>query len=307
VSLPADHRWRPVDTEVDLPVAARILEACDRFDVGFADHEATWLHEDWRSSSFRGAWIVERPDGEEVAYATMSSTDPATTIDGFVAVLPPHRDELRRPVLIELEREARRIAVNSPTMIIAFASTEGAGHVAESLGFTFSRAFWHMERGIDDGFRAGPLSPGVAIRPYTAPEDDRLGWEVLEETFAGHYSIEPQSFEAYRADVLEDPLRDPSLAAFAVVDGQTAGIVVGRIVDDIGWIDDVGVRAPFRGRGIGRSLLEHGFELLAARGVDKVQLNVDSQNATGATRLYEGAGMTIRRSFDCFEKVLEPE
>jgi ribosomal protein S18 acetylase RimI-like enzyme len=151
------------------------------------------------------------------------------------------------------------------------------------------------------------MPPGLVIRPYVAPEDDRLGWEVLEETFAGHYSMEPQPFEVYRADVLDDPARDPTLAAFAVVDGQTAGIVVGRIVDEIGWIDDVGVRAPFRGRGIGRSLLEHGFELLAARGVDKVQLNVDSQNATGATRLYEGAGMTIRRSFDCFEKVLEPE
>ena len=59
-----------------------------------------------------------------------------------------------------------------------------------------------------------------------------------------------------------------------------------------------------RGRGVGRALLEHGFALLAARGVERIQLNVDSQNATGATRLYERAGMTIRRSFDCYEKAL---
>ena len=307
MSLPAGYRWRPVDIDADLPVAVGILEACDRFDVGFTDHVETWLREDWRTSSFRGAWIVEGPSGAGVAFATLSATDPSATIDAFAPVLPPNRDELRVPVLTELEREARRIAVNTPTMIVAFSSTEGAGPLAESCGFTFSRAFWHMERRIDPGFRAAPVPPGLVIRPYVAPEDDRLGWEVLEETFAGHYSMEPQPFEVYRADVLDDPARDPTLAAFAIVDGQTAGIVVARIVDGIGWIDDVGVRAPFRGRGVGRSLLEHGFELLAARGVDKVQLNVDSQNATGATRLYEGAGMTIRRSFDCFEKVLEPE
>lgn len=82
------------------------------------------------------------------------------------------------------------------------------------------------------------------------------------------------------------------------------GIVVGEIIDAIGWIDDVGVKAASRGRGIGRALLDNGFRLLAERGVDRVQLNVDSENATGATRLYERADMTIRRSFDCYEKRL---
>jgi mycothiol synthase len=82
------------------------------------------------------------------------------------------------------------------------------------------------------------------------------------------------------------------------------GVETCHVVDDVGWIGDLGVVARARGRGVGRALLERGFELLAARGLRLVQLNVDSQNETGATRLYESVDMTVRRSFDCYEKRL---
>jgi mycothiol synthase len=306
VSLPNGYVLRDADIEEDISVAAAIQEACDLFDVGFADNEETWVRDDWNASSHRGAWIVEDANGEPVAFATLTATDPAATIDAYGAILPAHRDALRVPFIQQLEAWSRRIAVGAPTMILPFAATEEAGPIAESLGFAFSRAFWHMERPIDAAFQAVAPPPGVHLRPYRAPDDDRLGWELLEETFAGHYSIDPQTFEAYRHDTLEHERWDPSLVAFAEIDADPVGIVVAEIVDGVGWIDDVGVRAGARGRGVGRALLEHGFALLAARGVDRIQLNVDSQNATGATRLYERAGMTIRRSFDCYEKALGP-
>jgi mycothiol synthase len=306
VTLPAGYRVREVDPVADVPVAAAIQEACDLFNVGFADNEELWVRDDWNDSSHRGAWIVEDGAGVPVAFANLSATDPSATIDAYGAVLPTHRDALRAPMIAYLEEASRRIAVGDPTMILPFATSEAAGPVAEALGFAFSRAFWHMERPIDRSFRAGAPPPGVNLRAYRSPEDDRLGWEILEETFAGHYSIDPKTFEDYRNDVLQHERWDPSLVAFAETDGQVIGIVVGEVMEGVGWIDDVGVRSAFRGRGVGRALLDHGFALLAARGVERIQLNVDSQNATGATRLYERAGMTIRRSFDCYEKRLGP-
>jgi mycothiol synthase len=304
VTLPDGYRIRAVDPVADVPVAAAIQEACDLFDVGFADNEEIWVRDDWNESAHRGAWIVEDASGEPVAFANLAATDPGATIDAYGAILPPHRGALRGPLTSYLEAESRRIGIGTPTMIVALSTTEGAGSVVEPLGFAFSRAFWHMERPIDRSFE--PVAPpaGVILRAYRSPEDDRLGWALLEETFAGHYSIDPKTFEAYRHDVLEHERWDPSLVAFAEADGEAVGIVVAEVIEDVGWIDDVGVRGAFRGRGVGRALLDHGFALLAARGVERIQLNVDSKNATGATRLYERAGMTIRRSFDCYEKRL---
>lgn len=307
MTLPRGYRIRPVDVEADIPVAAAIQVACDLHDVGFADHEEIWIRDDWTGATFRGAWMVEDPGGEPCAYANLAATDPSSTIDVYGAILPEHRGAVRRGLLEHLERAARGVAIGAPTLLVTFAETEDGGPVAEALGYRFSRAFWHMERPIDGSFRARTPPDGVTIRPYVAPDDDRLGWELLTTTFADHFAIDPQTFEDYRADVLEHERRDPSLSAFAELRGETVGIVVGELIDDVGWIDDLGVVTTARGRGIGRALLEHGFALLAARGVGRLQLNVDSENATGATRLYESAGMTVRRSFDVFEKPLGPE
>jgi mycothiol synthase len=304
VSLPAGYRIRPVDPVADLAAAVAIQVACDLFDIGFSDNEETWICDDWSESAHRGSWVVEDAAGEPCAYANISATDPGLTIDGYAAVLPQHRGAVRAGLIAHVEAEARRIAVGSPMMIVTFSATEGGGPVAETLGFTFSRAFWHMERGIDESFDATAPPTGVRLRPYIPPDDDRVGWELLEATFAGHYAIDPRPYEAYRSDVLEHERWDPSLVAFAEIGRDPIGIVVTEVIDGVGWVDDVGVRADVRGRGIGRALLEHGFALLAARGVERVQLNVDSRNATGATRLYEAAGMTVRRSYDCYEKRL---
>ena len=49
---------------------------------------------------------------------------------------------------------------------------------------------------------------------------------------------------------------------------------------------------------------QHSFGEFYRRGKEKVVLTVDSQNLTGATRLYEGAGMHVARTYISFEKEL---
>jgi ribosomal protein S18 acetylase RimI-like enzyme len=53
-------------------------------------------------------------------------------------------------------------------------------------------------------------------------------------------------------------------------------------------------------------LLLRAFADLRQRGCARVRLNVDAENTTGATRLYEGAGMHVHREWRVFEKALEP-
>ena len=71
-----------------------------------------------------------------------------------------------------------------------------------------------------------------------------------------------------------------------------------------GYVAQVAVRRDQRGRGLGLALLRHGFGELYRRGVREVYLDVDSQNRTGATRLYERAGMRVQHRHDHWVKRL---
>jgi ribosomal protein S18 acetylase RimI-like enzyme len=71
-------------------------------------------------------------------------------------------------------------------------------------------------------------------------------------------------------------------------------------------VRSLGVRRPWRKRGIGLALLRHSFNEFYRRGKRKVGLGVDAQNLTGALRLYENAGMHVDQAFDFYEKELRP-
>ena len=59
-----------------------------------------------------------------------------------------------------------------------------------------------------------------------------------------------------------------------------------------GFVRWLGVRADWRGRGIGLALLSRAFREFHERGERNASsLHVDTDNPTGATRLYERAGM----------------
>jgi GNAT superfamily N-acetyltransferase len=306
VSLPDGYRIRRATVADDLDTTVAILRTCDLHDVGFDDVSGIWMKDSWTSSGHRGAWIVEVAEGLPCGFASLGSTDPSSMIDSFLPVLPAQRDAVR-PALLELiEREARSVAVGTPTLLASFSAEEGAAPVVEAAGFSFARVFWHMQRPIDASFRPIAPPPSVMVRPYVAGDDDRLGWELIDQAFAGHFGMDPMRLEDYLHDVIESDSWDPSLAAIAELGGAPVGIVTGYLLEPVGWIGDLGVIEAGRGRGVGRALLEHGFASLAARGASRIQLNVDSSNATGATRLYESAGMSVRRSFECYEKLLTP-
>jgi hypothetical protein len=53
-------------------------------------------------------------------------------------------------------------------------------------------------------------------------------------------------------------------------------------------------------------MLHHTFGQFYQRGTRKVGLDVDAQSLTGATRLYEKAGMHVARREALYEKELRP-
>jgi hypothetical protein len=54
------------------------------------------------------------------------------------------------------------------------------------------------------------------------------------------------------------------------------------------------------------ALLHHAFAVFRERGRTKASLGVDSQSLTGATRVYEKAGMHVAHRFAMCAKELRP-
>ena len=75
---------------------------------------------------------------------------------------------------------------------------------------------------------------------------------------------------------------------------------------EIGFVETLGVRRPWRHQGLGLALLHHAFGEFLKRNYKRVGLGVDTQNLSGATRLYQKAGMQVTRELSVYEKELRP-
>ncbi|MBD0349195.1 MAG: GNAT family N-acetyltransferase, partial [Thermoleophilia bacterium] len=101
---------------------------------------------------------------------------------------------------------------------------------------------------------------------------------------------------------------DPALWFIAYDGDEIAGFSLCRPREsgdpDMGWVSVLGVRRPWRRRGLALALLRHSFVELHRRGKKRVGLGVDAENTTGALRLYERAGMHVDRRWDTWEKIV---
>jgi ribosomal protein S18 acetylase RimI-like enzyme len=152
-----------------------------------------------------------------------------------------------------------------------------------------------QRKGLDD-LPAAPLPSGIELLPVQ-PEHLRPIWDAKEEAFQDHWGFTPK-FEADYVRWVNDPTHDFSLWVVAWQDGQVAGISLNVIYPEDnshygflrGEIHSVGVRRPWRGRGLGRALIVESLRVLREHGMTEAVLGVDSDSLTGALRLYESAG-----------------
>jgi GNAT superfamily N-acetyltransferase len=99
---------------------------------------------------------------------------------------------------------------------------------------------------------------------------------------------------------------DPSLWFVAEEGEEIVGVTLCKTLAREGWIDVVGVRRPWRNRGLGLALLRHALDEYYRRNVPKVALSMDAESITGAPRLYGRAGMRLRENYVIHLKELRP-
>lgn len=193
-----------------------------------------------------------------------------------------------------------------------YPASTAAKALFESLGYAGIRHSFTMEREMGQAPEAAVVPDGIVIRPMNAPTEYEAIHRLDQEAFRDHWGHVDRPFEDTFAQMMHFLKtrgdHDPALW-FVAMDGEKmAGIALCRLEasgdHDAGWVDTLAVHKDYRKHGVGLALLLHSFNELYQRGQRKVQLGVDAGNLTGALRLYQRAGMSVKRQFDHYEKEL---
>jgi mycothiol synthase len=180
-----------------------------------------------------------------------------------------------------------------------------AGHkLLQNNGYSSVRYFWRMEIKMQAAPSATNFPAGTKLRPFIKEEHGVAVWQADNEAFHDHWGSHEHIFQEWSHAKFGNPNFDPTLWMIAWDGNEVAGFSQNRFRKGIGWIGTIAVRRPWRGKGLGIALMHHTFGEFYKRGTTTIGLGVDSANLTGATRLYERAGMYVAGEFALYEKEL---
>ena len=183
-------------------------------------------------------------------------------------------------------------------------TTSSAVGLHVSHGFAAVRHYMDMRRDLAVAVPAEPAVGGIRIVPYDATFAEAVRM-AHNEAFADHWDTEPIRPEDWERDVVGDPHFRADLSFVALAGDEAVGYsanycseadwAASHVRD--AWIGQLGVRRPWRGRGIATALLVRSMARFRDAAMEAASLGVDAQNPTGAVALYERVGFAVTRRF----------
>jgi mycothiol synthase len=274
------------------------------------------LRQFWKEPGFDIAadtWVAETADGEIVGYEELYNRHGYAAFEGDGYVHPDFTGQgIGTSLLRVMEGRARQSmeqAVTDLRVVIRngmSVSDARARRLHEKEGYQPIRFSWRMEIRLEAPPAAPQWPEGVELRPFVAEEHARPVFEAVDESFRDHWGHTPMQYEKWLSHNLQREGFDPSLWFVAWDGDQIAGVSLCRTRSGMGWVGSLGVRRPWRKRGLGLALLAHSFGEFFQRGEQTIGLGVDAENQTGATRLYRRAGMRVASEYIIYQKELRP-
>ncbi len=309
--LPPGFVARPLDLhEVDgyldgpdVDIAYSVVSAADTGVLAMADASRESVRSDLTNpDAMREEHrLVFTGDNEAVGLVIIERDDEARTVFVDSYAVPDHGRALLAPLVAMGLEAAGRLADGDGWKVEAgaFVQDEVYLDVLEAAGFTEVRRFWHMHIDLGPEHHTEPAPPpGVTVTVATSDADRRLLHRIDEIAFAEHFGFVPHPYEEWIPWFSDRRDARPELWRLAWLEGEPVGLCIqddSRIERDAGHVRVLGVVPEARGRGIATWLLRSAFSQTAREGRTAMTLTVDSDNTTGATALYERAGMTPER------------
>lgn len=184
-----------------------------------------------------------------------------------------------------------------------------AKNLLNRLEFTFIRYFFEMQLAINR-VRMPIIREDTTTSRRLEQDEANLLTEIQNRCFADTWGFNPNTEEeiAYRLnmharfpqDVILTYLGDHPIGyCWTIINAEENA---GREKQK-GLIHMLGVDPDYRQQEIGKAILHNGLEDLKAKGIDIVELTVDSENPA-ACSLYESVGFEIYAKTEWYEKTV---
>jgi GNAT superfamily N-acetyltransferase len=313
---PQPVRIRIGVAETDLPSLAELRTRCNEADGTEDVYTVEVLANEMAHAS---GWDPVRDDilaeldgtldGTLVGWARASVHVTQTgeqVLEAIVRVDPDHRGRgIGRALLRRAEARLRERATAEPhagRRILATYATDpapGAGSLFESEGYRPVRYYFHMVRPDLEGLAAPELSDDFEVRAVREEDLDTI-LDASDEAFSDEW-LEARPTPESRARYLGDPRVDPRLWQVAWHGDEVAGLVFPSDDRDANaryarrriLLDAVATRRPFRRRGLATALMLRALHAARESGFTSADLWVDSENPSGALRVYERIGFEV--------------
>ena len=294
----------------DAAAVAGLMAACVREDGGAEGTSVEHVLDDWHEIDLgEEAVLVLAPGGTVAGYAdVVNRAFVALTVYGYVH--PGHRGRGIGAWLVgwgegwmlgrmHLAPEGAGVVVRH----YVISTDAGARKLLEGDGYEAVRGTYVMEIDLEEEPPEPEWPEGLTVRTLRPGRDERDVFEAVEDAFGDVWGRPRGTFERF-VNMTGGEGFDPSLWFLATDGGEISGVALCKTVAGEGWVDVVGVRRPWRRRGLGLALLRHALGEYRRRGIRRVELSVDAGSVTGAPRLYGRAGMRQKTVYVVYQKEL---
>ena len=304
-----------------------LFNACELEQYGEATARGDKLLGEWNQPDFdmtTSTWVIFSPKNQLAGYAEVWDTGEIPVQPSvWGRVHPQHRGKGIGAYLMATGITRARHAIDRcpPDARVAVQSWCQMGHqpserLFEKSGMETVRHFWTMRIDDLDAVPKPKIPEGIEFRAMQYPEEFEKVVAATNDAFRDHWGHVEQPHEKEVQEWQDWVTHDPDFEAnywFLAIDsasGDIAGMSlcskISRNNPEIGLVDTLGVRRAWRRKGLALALLHHSFRQLRAAGNKSVILGVDASSLTGATRLYERAGMAVERQNSVYEMELRP-
>lgn len=289
--------------DADAAALAGLMNAAEAPLGGDAGSSADDVRHHWNRAKDKKTWLAER-DGRVVGSVETFAHENGH-LNADIYVHPDLQGTTLAATLLRISEDDARERGLTRIMNAVLQNDKPATALLEREGYVPVRHFYRMIRDLDDDLPEAEWPDGFELVPFDFERDVEAVHAVVEEAFENEWGHVRETPEAWRERMPKRGGYAPELWLVVREGDEVAAITMNDSKSyGMGWIATVAVRRAWRKRGLGLAMLYESFRRFRDRGETVVGLGVDAENSTGATRLYERAGMRRAWAATAYQKEL---